>query len=173
MTACLLINTTFEPLRVLPLRRAVTLVLEGRAEVLEESDRLVRSSNFEMKAPLVIRLLRFVRVPYRARLPLTRRNLIARDHGKCGYCGNAGSTIDHIVPRSLGGRHEWENVALACSPCNSDKADKALVELTGNNRRTGKPWELRVTPRPPHGLVWFTIGYDFEPAWAKYLSVAA
>ncbi len=171
MSATLLLNATFEPLRVLPVRRAVNLVLQGRAEVLEEGDRVVRSKNFEMKTPLVIRLKYFVRVPYRARLPLTRRNLIARDYGKCGYCGNTGSTIDHIVPRSKGGRHEWENVVTCCSPCNSAKADKALHEL-GKNPRTGKPWELRITPAPPHGMVWYTVGYEFEEVWQSYLQTA-
>ena len=163
-TGVLLLNSTFEALRVVSLKRGVSLVIAGRAEVVEESDdEYLRSERMAMPVPLVIRLKRFVRVPYRARLPLSRKNLMARDHGKCVYCGRAGSTIDHVVPRSKGGQHEWENVVLACSPCNQKKGNKTLKELG---------WDLHVTPKAPHGLVWFVIGLQTEPAWEPYLQAA-
>lgn len=171
-TATLLLNSTFEPLRILPLRRALNLVLSGKAVVMEESDKEIKTQSMTMKAPLIIRMRYFVRVPYRARLPLTRKNLTARDFGKCGYCGRAGSTIDHIIPRAKGGQHTWENTVLACSPCNSAKADKTLAELTGKNARTGEPWELKVTPKPPFGLVWFVIGLEVHESWEQYLTPA-
>lgn len=163
-TGTLLLNATWEPLRVVPLRRGISLIIAGKAEVVEESDdEVLRSARVTMAAPTVIRLKKFVRVPYRARLPLTRKNLVARDHGKCGYCGKSGSTIDHIIPRSKGGQHVWENVVLACSPCNQKKGDQILSSLG---------WELRVTPKAPHGLVWFIVGLQTDPAWEPYLVAA-
>jgi 5-methylcytosine-specific restriction endonuclease McrA len=163
-TGTLLLNGDYSPLRVVSLKRGVSLVLAGKAEVIEEDeDEVLRSSRMQMAAPTVIRLTRFVKVPYRATLPLTRKNLIARDLGKCGYCGRSGNTIDHIIPRSRGGRHEWNNVVLACSPCNGKKGDKLLSELR---------WELRVTPKAPRGLVWFVVGLEVDPTWQPYLAVA-
>jgi len=163
-TGTLLLNATWEPLRVVSLSRGVSLVIAGKAEIIEEDDEeVLRSERMAMAAPRVIRLKKFVKVPYRAQLPLTRKNLVARDHGKCAYCGRSGTTIDHIVPRSKGGRHEWTNVALCCSPCNQKKGDQTLDSLG---------WELRVTPKAPHGLVWFVVGLQVDPAWEPYLAVS-
>ena len=163
-TGTLLLNGDYSPLRIVPLKRGVSLVLAQKAEVLEEADdEVLRSERMTLKAPRVIRLKRFVKVPYRARLPLTRKNLTARDLGKCGYCGHVGSTIDHVLPRSKGGQHVWENVVLACSPCNAKKSDKTLDQLG---------WKLLVTPKPPKGLVWFAVGLQVDEAWQPYLAAA-
>ena len=159
MSVTLLLNATYEPLRIVPLSRAIGLVMTGKAEVLEESDEEVHR-RFG-RAPTVIRLKYFVRVPYRAKLPLTRRNLIARDHGHCAYCTNVGRTIDHVVPRSRGGQHTWENVVLACNKCNEAKGNQTLAELG---------WSLGFTPGQPRGLVWYTIGLtELNPAWSAYI----
>jgi 5-methylcytosine-specific restriction endonuclease McrA len=159
----LLLNASYEPLRVIAFRRAVVLVIEGKADVVEEGDQQLRSASFAMAAPLVIRLRRMVKVPFRARLPLNRANLVIRDGHRCVYCDRYGVplTIDHVVPRSRGGRHVWENVVAACGPCNHRKADKLLAELG---------WSLDVTPKAPKGRL--LIGYavlDPDPSWGPYL----
>lgn len=164
----LVLNASWEPLRVVPLTRAVSLVFAQRAEVVEEAERILHSARTSMRAPAVIRLVRMVKVPFRSRVPLTRAHLIARDKGLCGYCGvhvgNRG-TIDHIVPRSKGGKHDWTNVVTACSPCNSKKDDKTLAQLG---------WTLRTTPYTPKGSTWVIVGLSgVNESWAPYLPALA
>lgn len=168
MSTTLLLNASYEPLRVIPLRRALHLVLAKKAEVLEEGEGVVRSAKVTMPRPSVIRLTYMVKVPYRSRLPLTRTNLTARDRGECQYCGaSVGSrgTIDHVVPRSRGGKHAWENVVLACGPCNSKKDDRTLSELG---------WSLERKPFAPKGTSWIIIGlHRVEDSWQPYLPALA
>jgi 5-methylcytosine-specific restriction endonuclease McrA len=169
-TGTLLLNASYEPLRVITLKRGINLVLANKAEILEESDdEYVRSQRMVVKAPSVIRLLRFVKVPYRSELPLTRKNLYARDKGKCAYCkkhvGTKAheSTRDHVHPRSRGGLDVWENVVLSCPRCNQLKKDKTLEELG---------WKLDFVPKAPKGLVWFVVGIEVDPAWEPYPATA-
>ena len=167
METALLLNASYEPLRVIPLTKAITLVWTGKAVAEVESDVVFRSQHLEIKAPAVVRMITMVKVPYRTRIPLTRSNLIARDKGICGYCGDhAGrnGTIDHIHPRSRGGRHEWENVVLACSPCNAKKDDKTLQELG---------WPALPKRSVPKGTSWIIVGlYKAQPEWEPYLATA-
>lgn len=165
MTTTLLLNATYEPLRVIDSRRAIVLVLQEKAEVIEEGEEPFRSARAEYRRPLVIRLTRFVQVPYRARIPLSTRAVLRRDNHECGYCTKRkGTTVDHIVPRSRGGKHEWMNVIASCRPCNAKKDDKLLSEIG---------WELRFEPRVPHGTKWLLVGYkETNPIWATYLSPA-
>jgi 5-methylcytosine-specific restriction endonuclease McrA len=109
MTATLLLNGDHSPLRLVTAQRAIVLVFAGKAEVLEESEEPVRSERMTIRTPKVIRLVRFVKIPYRARLPLTRRNLLTLDGHRCAYCPAKATTIDHVIPRSRGGLHRWEN----------------------------------------------------------------
>jgi 5-methylcytosine-specific restriction endonuclease McrA len=161
MRTTLLLNASFEPLCVISARRAVVLVLADKADVIAESTDEVRSARLALAAPSVIRLRYFVKVPYRAALPLNRRNLAGRDGGRCAYCGEKGSTIDHVVPRSRGGRHEWDNVVLACLPCNSRKGDRLLAELG---------WALRFRPTAPAGWSWLVIGVaNVDPDWEPWI----
>ena len=171
MTTTLLLNASFEPLCVVPLRRAVLLVLAEKADVLASDDTQIRSAMTAMAAPRVIRLRAYVRVPYRAVVPLTRRALIIRDDGTCQYCGRqvgAAGTVDHVVPRSRFARradaHCWENVVLACRSCNEDKGDRTLAEVG---------WTLAKTPVVLTRRQWLIVGYaDVEPVWAPYLATA-
>jgi len=161
----LLLNASFEPLCVVPMKRAVVLVLAEKAEILEAANGLVRSASTAVPVPSVIRLTTYVRVPYRARLPLTRRALLARDSHRCAYCSRSADTIDHVVPRSRHGRHEWENVVAACRVCNGRKGDRLLAELG---------WALRATPTVPRGTRWLVVGVGrIDPAWEPYLAQAA
>ncbi len=114
--------------------------------------------------PSVIRLRTYVKVPFRRRVPLNRRAVFARDDGSCQYCGRNAENIDHVLPRSRGGTHTWENVVAACRPCNNRKGDRTPHEagLT-----------LRSTPRAPREYGWLVIGLSAppEPAWRAYLTV--
>jgi 5-methylcytosine-specific restriction endonuclease McrA len=159
----LLLNASYEPLAAVSWRRAVGLVLADKAETLEvdPEGRVVRSMQQELLLPAVIRLTYYVHVPYLGRVPLTRRAVMQRDNYSCAYCGNRAETIDHVVPRSRGGQHTWENVVAACKLHNLRKANHLLSELG---------WTLRVVPRAPQGPRW-TIGLDhLDPIWLPYLS---
>jgi 5-methylcytosine-specific restriction endonuclease McrA len=172
VTTTLLLNASFEPLCIVPLRRAVVLVLAEKADVLAADDMMVRSAMTAMAAPRVIRLRAYVRVPYRAVVPLTRRALIVRDDGRCQYCRRhvgAAGTVDHVVPRSQFARradaHQWGNVVLACRPCNGKKGDRTLAELG---------WTLDRTPVALTRRQWLIVGYaEVEPVWVPYLTAAA
>ena len=144
MSRVLLLNATFEPLAVVTAKRAVVLMLTGKAECVEVTlDGAFHSENLTIPAPSVMRLSRYVRVPYRAAVPMTRAGVLRRDGRRCAYCGRRADTIDHVVPRSRGGAHTWDNCVAACRLCNSRKADRLLDELG---------WTLAAPPAPaqPH-----------------------
>lgn len=164
MRQVLLLNASYEPLTTLPMRRAVVLVLREKADIVHDdtSGAMLRSASLVLVAPSVIRLRRFVKVPFRARVPLTRTALMRRDDFRCAYCGRRAETIDHVVPRSRGGDHSWENCVASCMACNIRKADRFLEELG---------WTSSVTPRAPRGTHWRLIGAHYgDPQWAPYLS---
>lgn len=160
----LLLNATFEPLTALPLRRAVVLVVCGKAEVVhgDSAGLTVNSATNALEVPSVIRLSNFVRVPYRGRVPLSRGALMQRDNHRCVYCGARAETIDHVVPKSRGGPHVWENCVACCTRCNHRKADRTLSELG---------WRLPVAPHAPRGRHWRLLAglTDTDPLWLPYL----
>jgi 5-methylcytosine-specific restriction endonuclease McrA len=129
----LVLNATFEPLHIISFRRAIILVLKEKAEILEAAEARVRSESLALDMPLVIRLVYYVRVPHRLLLPLTRRTILARDQYTCQYCGaqppKGQLTLDHVIPRSRGGEHTWDNVVAACIPCNQRKRDRRAEAL--------------------------------------------
>ena len=134
---CLALNASFEPLTILPVERALRLVIDAKAELLEvDRGRVFRSARQELPCPAVIRLVRFVHVPYRFRRQVTNTFLFARDGYRCQYCGRHRAVLrgrefltrDHVVPLSAGGDNSWENVVTACSPCNNRKASHSLQE---------------------------------------------
>jgi 5-methylcytosine-specific restriction endonuclease McrA len=98
--------------------------LKDKAEILVPNGQVFRSEYLELDAPSVLRLRRFVRVPYRVQAPLTRRAVFARDDWTCQYCGAPAENLDHVVPRSKGGTHTWDNVVAACRRCNSRKENR-------------------------------------------------
>lgn len=128
---CLTLNASFEPLTILPVERALRLVIDAKAEVLEiDAGRVFRSQWEEIPCPVVIRLARFVHVPRRFRRQVTNTFLFARDSYRCQYCNRHRSqlrdreflTRDHVVPMASGGVNTWQNVVTACSTCNNRKA---------------------------------------------------
>lgn len=159
----LVLNATYEPLSVVSIRRAVVLVLKEKAEVVHEGEAALRSERLTMMAPSVIRLRRYVRVPYRARVPLTRRAVFVRDGHTCQYCGGSAESIDHVVPTSRGGEHVWENVVACCRRCNAAKEDRLLQETS---------LRLRRRPRAPKQTLWIVVAVGrVEPTWAPYLDL--
>jgi 5-methylcytosine-specific restriction endonuclease McrA len=161
----LLLNASFEPLCVVPMRRAVVLVLKEKAEIVARNGGEVRSERSSLPIPAVIRLNHFVRVPHRSRVPLSRRAVFVRDGHRCQYCNRAAENIDHVVPRSRGGPHSWDNVVASCRACNARKEDHLLVEAG---------LQLRRMPREPHANLWVvaTAG-SIDPAWVPYLPALA
>ncbi|MFM8304204.1 MAG: HNH endonuclease [Actinomycetota bacterium] len=161
MGRTLLLNASFEPLCVVSIRRAVVLVLKDKAEVVARDGGALHSERVAFPVPSVIRLTHFVRVPHRNRVPLSRRAVFARDGHRCQYCNRAAENIDHVVPRSRGGAHAWENVVASCRSCNSRKEDRLPAEAG---------FRLRRPPRAPHASLWLvaTVGSP-DPAWEPYL----
>ena len=135
---CLALNASFEPLTMVPVRRALRLVIEGKAEIVEsDGSDIVRSERLTLPKPAIIRLVKFVHVPRRFRRQVTNTFLFARDRYRCQYCGRTGAelkprealTRDHLVPISRGGTNEWTNVVTACSSCNTRKANRMPHEI--------------------------------------------
>ena len=164
MSRALVLNTTYEPLCVVPARRAVVLVLTEKADAVTESGSVVHSQRITMSVPSVIKLRTFVRVPYRRRTALNRRAVFARDGARCQYCSAPAESIDHVVPRSKGGPHEWENVVAACRRCNTSKRDRLLSETT---------MKLHRRPVAPRELTWITVAVGRVPDdWEPFLQPA-
>jgi 5-methylcytosine-specific restriction endonuclease McrA len=164
----LLLNATYEPLQLVSDRRAVVLLLVGRAEAVAEHEqpRLIRSPRVTVSVPSIVRLTTLVRLPPHARNPpVTRRAVLARDRQRCAYCGEHADTVDHIVPRSRGGGHDWSNVVAACRRHNVEKGDRLLEELG---------WRLSHVPRAPQGHWWrWRPIEDPDPLWAPFLPLAS
>ncbi len=163
MGRALLLNASFEPLCVVPMRRAVVLVLKEKAEIVARNGAVLRSERAELPVPSVIRLNHYVRVPYRSRVPLSRRAVFARDGHRCQYCNRTAENIDHVVPRSRGGPHAWDNVVASCRACNSRKEDRLLHEV---DLRLARP------PREPQANLWVVAAAGMiDPAWEPFLPV--
>ena len=161
MSRSLVLNATYEPLCVVSDRRALILVLNNRAFMVEESSRVVAHPAGDYVLPAVIRLGKFIKIPYRHSVPLTRRAIFARDGGRCVYCDAPATSIDHVTPKSRGGTHAWENVVSACHRCNYVKDDSTLKELG---------WRLLRKPVEPSGAAWRILGSGkADPSWVPYL----
>ncbi len=138
IAGCLALNASYEPLTMVPLRRALRLVIDGKAEIVEADRHTpVRSEKQAFPRPAVIRLTRYVHVPRRFRRQVTNTFLFARDDYQCQYCGRRANelkpreslTRDHLIPMSRGGTNEWSNVVTACSSCNTRKANRMPAEI--------------------------------------------
>ena len=160
----LVLNATMEPLSVVPVRRAMVLVLGDKADALHTNGHRFRSEHLDLSAPSVVRLRRFVRVPYRHRAALSRRGVFVRDEGSCQYCGRSAENVDHVVPRSRGGPHAWENVVASCRRCNSRKKDRTPDEAG---------MALLRQPFAPRAAFWLIVSVGgVDPAWRDYLGDA-
>ena len=149
-----MLNATYEPLCVVPSRRAACLVLADKADIIEDDGTELRSQSLSVPNPLVIRLRYVVKVPYHRRTAMSRRAVFARDEHRCQYCGDMADSIDHIMPRSRGGQHIWENVAAACRPCNLRKRDRTPDEA---GMRLARPC------RAPRATAWVVVSVTRVP----------
>jgi len=166
MEQVLLLNATFEPLKVIDWKRAIRLLTLGKVEVLEEYDRDIHSVTFAIKLPAVLRLFRYVR--YRKKhIKFSRANIYARDNFKCQYCGrrfeSQDLTFDHVVPKRYGGKTEWTNIVTSCYRCNGKKGARPLKEAGFNLLK--KPIKPDWVP-----FLMITIGVRPVPeSWRDYM----
>jgi 5-methylcytosine-specific restriction endonuclease McrA len=161
----LVLNQNYEPINVCPIRRAIVLVICEKAEVIEAYGSPIFTSCYRYEAPSIIRLYQLVRRP-RPRVKLTRREIFVRDRYTCQYCGSTHGdlTLDHVVPRSKGGAHTWENLVTACRTCNHRKGGKMV-----NDARM----KLMQVPFEPRAGAYYSIERRLQSStqdsWLKFL----
>ena len=159
----LVLNQNYEPLNVCRARRAVVMLYGGKAEVLENNSDIMHSPSMAIRVPSVIRLIYLIKRP-RMQRRLSRREVFIRDNYTCQYCSKETRdlTIDHVVPRFLGGEHTWENLVSACKTCNQRKAGRPPEKAGMKLKR--KPF----VPPPRSYYLTFHLP-DTHPEWQKYL----
>lgn len=159
----LVLNANYEPLNVCSTRRAVGLMLTGKAEMLVNGRGVIHTTSSTFPRPSIVRLAHMVRRP-RARVKLTRREVFRRDHYTCQYCGCRSSTltIDHVIPRHRGGPHSWENLVTACPACNRRKGGRTPREAG---------MQLLAAPKEPKASPGYIFGHllDEHAEWQDYL----
>lgn len=159
MNVVLVLNVTYEPLGVISMERAVTLVVTGEATTALDTGRFFRSPSLSVPEPSVIVLRRNIRMERSKTVPLSRKALFARDGHQCAYCEEGSAeTIDHVVPRAHGGKHEWTNVVSSCAPCNHRKRDRTPDEAN---------MPLRFRPFAPDRA--YMLGARNRPEWEPFL----
>ncbi|MBP9837491.1 MAG: HNH endonuclease [Proteobacteria bacterium] len=166
MDSTLLLNSSYEPIKIISWERAITLLFLGKVEVVDNYEREVKSVSLAIKVPAVVRLLRYIHLGKR-KPPLTRFNLLARDNFQCQYCTvsltSATSTIDHVVPRSQGGTTCWQNIVIACHGCNRKKGGRTPYQAK---------MKLLNEPIAPDWLPVLTVNFNrkLPTAWLLFLS---
>lgn len=131
MSQCVLLNADYSFLNTVNWKRAMCLISKGKVQVLKQSERIVRTAEgVAIKIPSVMRLIKLIRTLYINRVPFSKKNVLVRDGFKCAYCGKDARrlTIDHIVPKSKGGRTSFENCVSSCMPCNNIKGGRTPTE---------------------------------------------
>ncbi|MCX8021304.1 MAG: HNH endonuclease [Syntrophorhabdaceae bacterium] len=166
MDKTLLLNTTFEPLNVLPWKKAITLICLDKVQVIKEYEREIKGVSMNVKLPAVVRLKRYVKSNH-VNVKFSRKNIFLRDDHTCQYCGERFDpkhlTCDHIIPRSKGGVTEWTNIVTCCIKCNLKKADKLPEEVDMYPKKR---------PSRPNGFYLFMLhmGVRMPPEhWRDYI----
>jgi 5-methylcytosine-specific restriction endonuclease McrA len=163
----LVLNSDYEPLNVCNLRRAILLICLGKVEVLHVGTTRIRTWDGEIHSPSVVKLRQHVKRPI-PQLRLSRRGIFARDGYQCQYCGTTAKelTIDHVVPKRLGGGATWENLVCCCRRCNTKKGDKSL-QSSG--------MQLKRPPRRPRYVPYISLTKYVQgtknDVWRDYLPV--
>lgn len=163
----LLLNASFEPLKIISWQRAIALWFEEKVEILESYvDFTLKSQSITMQCPAVVRLVTFVKC-HRNKVKFSRANVFGRDKHKCQYCGSAPGTeeltYDHVLPRSKGGRTEWTNIATCCIDCNKKKADRTPEQAKMKLLSTPRKPDLR-----PESVIRMTLPVTPDE-WLNYL----
>jgi 5-methylcytosine-specific restriction endonuclease McrA len=176
MEHTLLLNATYEPIKVISWKRAMTLWVQERVEIIETHDREVRAVTFSFKLPSIVRLLRFVKVRNLHQVRFSRANIYWRDGYRCQYCASTFDpedlTFDHVVPVAQGGRRSWENIVTACVPCNRRKdartpAEAGMTLLKPPRRPAASPrfratFGVRHTPESWRDYLYWNVALDSE-----------
>ncbi len=163
----LVLNSDYEPLNICNIRRAMSLVFLGKVDILHENSMILHTVSNSYKSPSVIRLKNHIRRP-RPQLRLSRRSILARDNYTCQYCGHKGHdlTVDHLIPKRLGGPTSWENLVCCCKKCNTKKGDKTLQQVG---------FTLRKEPRQPKFVPFISLTKFINGAknevWRDYLPI--
>jgi len=168
MEQTLLLNATYEPLKIVHWQKAITLMCQGKVEVVREYDREIRSVSITFRLPSVIRLLRFIKIKRRFDyVPFSRANIYARDNHECQYCGDefptSDLTFDHVLPVAQGGRKDWENIVTCCVTCNRRKGGRTPAEAG---------MTLKRPPKRPESVPAIRITLELRKApesWRDYL----
>lgn len=157
----LVLNYSYQPISVTTLKKAVKLTWRNKVDTIEVSEQILRSANSEYPLPLVIRLKSSVKYnPFR-RVELNRKNVFKRDKNTCVYCGSKENlTVDHVLPKSRGGKSTWDNLVTACNRCNNKKDNKTPEEIGFN---------MSVKPKTPHHLIFLTEDTKLHEKWKPYL----
>lgn len=162
----LILNRNYEPLNLVPVKRAIILLMKGKAETVKlANDLVIRAARGAILVPSVIRLTVYARRPP-ARVKLNRKSILIRDDYTCQYCGyrGPGLTIDHVIPKNRGGKTDWDNLVACCTRCNSKKGNRTPEEAG---------MTLRKKPRKPAYLPY--MGYAKlmqalrNPEWHEFL----
>lgn len=167
MEQTLVLNVTYEPLKVIDWQRAVVLWCQGKVEIVETHDREVRAVTFTFRMPSIVRLLHMVRVRRGNVVPFTRANIYLRDDYACQYCGEGFAsedlTFDHVVPQAQGGTRGWANIVTSCVPCNRRKGARTPAQAGMRLLRTPQ----KPAPSPVFRV---TLGLRKTPeSWRDYL----
>jgi 5-methylcytosine-specific restriction endonuclease McrA len=164
----LVLNASYEPIHICSVKRAILMIFTEKAFVVEVREIEMRSPSTRLKVPSVIRLAAYVRIPYLDWV-FNRRNVFLRDDFTCQYCGTRGTTneltLDHVIPRSRGGRTTWENVVTCCTDCNNKKADRMPGEAGFHLNRAAK--------RPGSRCILLAARYADADSdkWRRYLFI--
>jgi 5-methylcytosine-specific restriction endonuclease McrA len=135
----IVLNFDYSYLNTVDWRKAISYILKQKAEVVHTADEVVKTVDKNLTKPLIVRLLKMVRSVYKKRVPFSYKNVMKRDKHTCQYCGSRdGLTIDHVIPKSKGGKNTFENCVTACRPCNHRKGDKYMNQANMHLRK--KPY---------------------------------
>jgi 5-methylcytosine-specific restriction endonuclease McrA len=161
----LVLNQDYQPLSVCNVKKSLLLLFLDKAELLhEDPNKKIKTVRYNYDYPSVIRLRRYARIPFK-HIVLTRKNIVKRDAHKCQYCGtHENLTIDHVIPKSKGGKDTWENLVTACTFCNHKKGDRTP-------REAGMPLR-RVPFRPSHIIFLRDFHGQIDDHWKPYLYMA-
>ena len=163
----LVLNNDYEPLNVCNLYRAIVLVYLGKAEVLHTNSKVITTISGSFDSPSVVKLRYHIKRPL-PELRLSRRSILARDNYTCQYCGHQARdlTMDHVIPKRMGGKSTWENLVCCCKKCNNRKGDKTLEQAN---------IALAKQPRRPRYIPFVSLTKYLEGArnemWRDYLPI--